>query len=83
MTVTLLGYNKMSFKADDGRQLEGTSIYYSYPTFAKNGYGVEAEKKFVAADFDLPPLIVGDTYEMDFSSKGRLLAMRESTNDCA
>lgn len=76
MKIKLLGYSETSFLSKEGVRVEGTSLFYSYPTLNPEVVGEECEKKFIGkGTVTLPALKVGGGYDMEYSNKGKLLAM--------
>lgn len=87
MKLVLLGYKDTDFTAKDGRRVEGKNLYFPIPIDSKYGAGHEGDGKFVATESDaykeLPNLVVGNVYDVDFSNKGRILSVSEAKQPSA
>lgn len=47
--MTIVGYQKVSFKADDGKQIDGATLYVTEPLDPKRGTGESTNKFFLSA----------------------------------
>lgn len=72
--MTVIGRRKVEFTAQDGNQIQGVSLYVSYP-ITKNGEGMAAEKIFLSAkkleNLDFLPEI-GDEINVQYNRYGKV-----------
>ncbi|MNW43626.1 hypothetical protein D3C74_208340 [compost metagenome] len=76
MNVTLIGYRNLNFITDANEKIVGTQVYVSYLTTGV--IGEEAAKYFLNSDFELPNLVVGQSYDMQFNHRGKVIDMLET-----
>lgn len=71
MTVKVTGYQKMSFTdGKTGELVQGTSVFYLHDDMET--VGKVATKIFFNKGVQLPELIPGSDYIMEFGPKGKL-----------
>jgi len=79
MKVTLLGYRETNFTDEKtGEIVRGVTIHYTVPMTGRNCFGDEAERKFIheSKKDSLPELIPGAQYDIDYSSKGKIMGIK-------
>ncbi len=71
MTVQIVGYEKLSFKGDDGNQINGTKLHIVYNDERVTGTAVNTV--FVKDNIDVSFVEVGKMYKLkyEFNFKGR------------
>jgi hypothetical protein len=71
MKVEVTGYAPVRFTDDaTGELIEGTNVYYLHDDVQTRGR--VATKKFFKSGMNIPELVPGGIYEMEFGPKGRL-----------
>lgn len=71
----VLGIKKVNFQADDGRTIDGVTLYGSYD--ADGVDGVATDKAFVSSDkFNGVEVKVGDKVELLYNKYGKVAAIR-------
>lgn len=72
--MKVIGRRKVDFKAQDGSQIQGLSLYCTYP-ITKDGDGMAAEKIFLSArkleQLDFMPE-VGDEINVQYNRFGKV-----------
>jgi|GEM_PF-3643755 len=75
MLVNLLGVSPVNFQSEQGQDVRGVSVYFSYPNTVAGAIGDICERKFIkGASVDSFALGVWD---FDFNTKGQLISFKE------
>ena len=73
--VRIEGSRAVNFTTDDGKVIEGMSIYITYPEDGVTGR--VAEKAFLHKDVELPKgTKIGSNVELYYNKKGKVIAVR-------
>ena len=71
--ATIIGIRPSSFKGNNGEEISGMNLYYTYPL--EKGTGLGAERVFMTnaklASFGYQP-IPGDNVELEYNRFGRV-----------
>lgn len=84
MTIKIVGIRKdASFKGEGDKLVEGSRIFFMYPTKGVDGYSVA--DKFVSKGVQMDDIVFGADYELiydvNLKGKGKLIAIRMVNND--
>jgi hypothetical protein len=79
--VTVVGYRKVSFKTKDGEDVNGTSVYYTFPSEATGMVGEAADKMFINSKVSFPAALKpGDEVEISYNRYGKPNEIRIAKN---
>ncbi len=70
---TIMGIRRTAFDTKDGKEVRGTSLYFSYP--GKDMLGVMCDKAFVPDRIQLPELKPGMNVMLLYNKYGKVEAV--------
>lgn len=69
MEISICGSRKVSFVADDGNTITGTTYYYLYEDSNVSGY---APDRVFVRDGSYNPFTVGKSYKVEYNRRGKI-----------
>ena len=69
MQMYLCGYRPLDFVSRDGKKIQGSQLFVSFPT--DNVTGEMTDRIFVRNGFDLPDMVPGDVLDGAFTNRGK------------
>lgn len=75
MKVTILGVNNVSFKANDGKDVKGCRIWYSFKPVNDSTKGVQTDTHYFSDNYGIgcpvpDAFVVGNEYDFEYSVYG-------------